>query len=64
MSNPDLLRMPPLPTWDPDSKVNPFDFIVKAAPMVRAQRQVIVDEAMAIARARRRRDCVPVPLKP
>jgi len=54
MSNPDLLRMPPLPTWDPDSDVNPFVFIVKAAPVVRAQRQAIVEDAMAVARIRRR----------
>lgn len=62
MSAPSLLRMPPLPTWDPDSDVNPFEFIVKAAPVVRAQRQAIVDEAFAQARIRRR--LAPAPKKP
>lgn len=62
MSTPNLIRMPPFPTWDPDSQVNPFEFIVKAAPVVRAQRHAIVDDAMAVARLRRR--LAPAPKKP
>lgn len=34
-----LLRMPPSSRFDPDSGENPFAWIVKNAPIVRAQRQ-------------------------
>lgn len=35
----DLLRLPKAPSFDPDSGENPFAWIVRTAPTVRAQRQ-------------------------
>lgn len=40
-----LLRLPRLPVFDRETDGNPFQWIVKTAPKVRAQRQAVTDAA-------------------
>jgi hypothetical protein len=39
-----LLRMPPVPRLDPESGENPFAWIVRQAPIVRAQRDAATEQ--------------------
>lgn len=39
VNHPRLLRLPPMPRHDPTKDGNPFDWIVKHAPIVKAERQ-------------------------